>query len=757
MVIDMSDIIQKKNREECFRNYIREILRNREIDCDEEWWTDPAAQSELAALAGTQGNYVTDSCSMNIEGSEMLVFAVYQGSQDDGFEKEVKQRISSGRPTYGKSTSGTLKVFFVKDMKSRIKLEKIFTRDIICILVQESGGREVKLTGLNRMDMMQEPPVSGRINLEKSPDLSYDERNKPICGLVCTANLFQVVGLYNMLGDQIFKYNVRIGMKEMLGVDSAIRHTLESEPDRFWFKNNGITILVENPDFRIESAEELILDRIEAGGETGFSIVNGAQTINTAAQYFYGLEYQLESKNGLEKEALLKELDRAKKEARVLLRVIHIPAQEDREWSSSMAKEISVALNRQKPIKIEDITFTDPFVEKLVEYLDKKIATQDDLFRLVRRGEKTDAYRQMDLTEFSRARLACAGYPGEARSQSANELLKFREEEDGRFFANKIIFAEDWLTADASKQDKIFERDYKAVWYAQQIALNYEKNGRVSDGHEQDIQSIVKNGKWYFTAFLIQMANGYRQRKEESSDGTSKNESLPDFTDFTCDLKNLLEHMESAMVCFAEIVAAYLKESGQREKYGELDSNLFKKNDLFQDIMKELENQRSNPLQERFPQPFLMKCKTFAELLSLDFFLEETAVQPAVRKQENIFSTMPEKSVMLDDGIYPVNSDAEAFETIVEYILTKYPLTGEWRRKTDGWLTDDGEIGERGEKYFRGAPRQVYVNGKHYWIGTGSNTQTKCRQLRQLCELASVPQGCILWYKNFPDDPVFMW
>lgn len=52
----MSDIIQRMKREECFRNYINEILRNREVDCDEEWWNHDNARKELTALAGARGN-----------------------------------------------------------------------------------------------------------------------------------------------------------------------------------------------------------------------------------------------------------------------------------------------------------------------------------------------------------------------------------------------------------------------------------------------------------------------------------------------------------------------------------------------------------------------------------------------------------------------------------------------------------------------------------------------------------------------------
>lgn len=742
----MNDIIRKKNREECFKNYINEIMRNREIDCDEEWWSDENAHRELKELAEAQDNYITDSRTMNIEGAE-LIFAVYRGG-DSTFKEMIQGRIDSSFPDSRKSN--IQRIFFVRDMRSRISLEKIFDRSIICILVEEYAGQDVKLRNLNRFEMIQEPPVSGKINLEKRSCPSSSADIKPVKGLVCTVDLLQIVELYNMLGDRLFKYNVRIGIKEILGVDSAIRRTLATEPGCFWFKNNGITILVENPNFRIDNTEELLLDWVEPEKELGFSVVNGAQTINTAARYFYELDYQLKNSNPSERKEIEKKV-RMFREARVLLRIIHVSV-DDVSQPSVMAKEISVALNRQKPIRIEDIAFTSPFVERLTKYLAAGSDRENCRFQLVRRGEKTDDYWQIDLVEFARARLACAGYPGDARAKGADLLLKARSEEgeDKTFFDNKTIFTEGWQDADDSEADHIFRRDYNAVLYAHQIAMGYEKSRSMPVSGGQDIQNVIKNGKWYFTAFLIQMINDFKQYERVAG-----GEKQPDFSDFECEIRNVLDNIPGAIKCFAEIVVSYIRIEQASGKYGELDSNLFKKNDLYRDMMRELEDRDRFTAEEISKRPFLEQCRKFAGVFKLGLFHEAWSENRSEETGEERGRTG--KYVILGKNEWPVRSDAEALARVVEYILTYYPPEGEWMEETDDWITDDRRVGLGGQKYFRGTPRLVEVNGTGYWVGTHSNTQAKCRQMQQLCRLTNVPQGSISWYKNSVDDPEFTW
>ena len=139
-------------------------------------------------------------------------------------------------------------------------------------------------------------------------------------GRVYNAKLFDLVKLYDKLGDELFKDNVREKIENVLDVDTQIKKTLECEPENFWFYNNGITLLVEAES--IKQNREYQLD-INTSDNCDVSVINGAQTISVAAVYFWELVERLEDETLSENER--KELEERKKqvlEAKVLLRVI---------------------------------------------------------------------------------------------------------------------------------------------------------------------------------------------------------------------------------------------------------------------------------------------------------------------------------------------------------------------------------------------------------------------------------------------------
>ena len=76
------------------------------------------------------------------------------------------------------------------------------------------------------------------------------------------------------------------------------------------------------------------------------SVINGAQTITTAAEFWYD---DIGSKDENAEEIR----ERARKQARVLLRIMCV--NEDRKDCQAELDQISISLNRQKPIKGEDI------------------------------------------------------------------------------------------------------------------------------------------------------------------------------------------------------------------------------------------------------------------------------------------------------------------------------------------------------------------------------------------------------------------
>lgn len=305
------------------------------------------------------------------------------------------------------------------------------------VLIHEHSKRDIWLTDLHCLDMFQEPPLDRNI----TRDTTFKARDE-IQAQVFTVDLFQLVQRYNLIGDMLFQNNVRFGIRETLGVEQSIRQTLQKEPQHFWFKNNGVTILIRNSPTSVRGAKSVFLGKIDPTMQPDFSVVNGAQTITTAARYFFGLEYQIDHCKPPEKSHYEDELKRAKTLARVLVRVINITSK-DVERAEQLARDISVALNRQKPIRTDDIAFTAPTVQKLIDCLRN---SQDPPFMLVRQGEMANFYKSMELTPFARARLACANRPGVARSSSRNKLLETRSDEDGNvvFFTKNCFPATGW-------------------------------------------------------------------------------------------------------------------------------------------------------------------------------------------------------------------------------------------------------------------------------------------------------------------------
>lgn len=747
-------------RMEVIRDYINKILENQEIACDEEWWSTAEAERELNALACADRNYITSSDKMCLEVSEKLMFAVFR----DSAKALCEELLSKLPPLVKDSRTRALQlIFFVRDMRSRICLEQTFDQSMRSRLVslarnasgnskltlhctyvldQNYDSRPVMLKNLNRAQIMQMPPCLGKINQEPIAQKSAPGAAAALNSMIFTVDLYQLVELYNLIGDRLFKNNVRFGINDFLGVDYSIRKTLEEEPEYFWFKNNGITMLVENTDFRPRAAESLLLGHIGPDRIPDFSVINGAQTINTAARFFFGLEHE----KGMEEK-----LERAKK-AQVLVRIIHVPeaaSEEQQAILEQKAREISVSLNRQKPIKVEDIAFTMPFCKKLAEYLAREYAAGRANFQLVRRGEGSGVGQWMDLVQFSRARLACAGEPGEARSQGAKAFLTVNQREGEITFGNTTIFADDWMEAQGGRETEVFRRHYGAVWFAHRVAGEYEKHRRRIGSKEEDVLTVLGNGKWYFTAIVTQILNGF------SVCTAPAGRELPDFTDFERSFDSVREQIPQAMLLFAEGVALYVRESGQ---HGRIDSNLFKNSVLYRELIQGLKGLGplgSDEAAKRFER--------LGELLSPGLSLKiprHSDSSPAGQAALSAASASDAGAgcIYLKGQRVAVGSMAQAMQETVRYILMQYAVDeNKIMSECSSWLTDDRDAAEKHTGYFRSPVRSIEVNGKTYWLGTSSNTRMKCSQMKNLCRAAGVQLNEISWHVTSTDSPEFTW
>ena len=755
----MSENRMRARRIENYKEYIRNILSNRDIDCDETWWDSEEAHKALNLLVRAEKWEVTSSVQMGIDSSENFLFLKF--TEDSGGllqSLEEQARILAKLPE--SAEKNIYIICLVDNMKSRVFLERLFlsaegkamkknirkemkpwkgTVNFLYILDNSYHEQDIKLTSVNRFEFIQMPPMKCHINWENEDRTEVSNR-----GYVTSVHLYQLVEIYNRIGDKLFKRNVRYGLNEQLGVDRAIKETLRNSPGEFWFKNNGITILVERPDFKLDRVEEVLLEHISEYGELHFSVINGAQTITASAQCLYEMEYDLKElqKNGeAEEAAKLEERIRKSKNAKVLLRIIHIShsaqTAESEADSTREVNEISVALNRQKPIKAEDIAFASPFVVKLAAFLEREQINGKRYFRLVKRGEGNIARRTVDLVDFARARKACAGYPGDARSKGTNFLLSTRNETGGEYsFQDKTIFVPEWLEAEDELEAGIFAKYYGAVYFAVRVADFYGKNAKKIITDNPLKAAVLQNGKWYFTTYMVQLFNGYRS----------------DFSQFTDCFELIRYKLKDLMELFAELCGEAAQQSGN---YPVLDSNTFKKDELYILTRNEADaNRFAQIINDNLDDDEKIDLVSYREVTGGNRQPSSDADSPAQKTPNG-----KAKFIKLNNGpVERVNSTAHAMVKTVQFVLDNYPgHEEELLISGTDWFTDDRTRAEEGYGYLRRSVEVTGSDGKTYWVGTHSNSVVKYNQIDLLCSLLHVKKHSISWMALDGKTPLFSW
>ena len=90
-----------------------------------------------------------------------------------------------------------------------------------------------------------------------------------------------LVALYAKEKGALFDKNIRLFLGPKTEVSQSIQKTLAEKPDHFFYLNNGVTVLCERIDAKST--------KHSGGGKrlkiAGFSVINGAQTISSAAQF----------------------------------------------------------------------------------------------------------------------------------------------------------------------------------------------------------------------------------------------------------------------------------------------------------------------------------------------------------------------------------------------------------------------------------------------------------------------------------------
>lgn len=118
-------------------------------------------------------------------------------------------------------------------------------------------------------------PVDCRVTLS-----NHGSATEPKIAYYGTVALSDLSDLHKKHGKALYQKNIRVWLGHSTPVNEAIMHTLATKPDRFQYLNNGVTALCED-----------IVPRSGKGTEyrdfdlTGFSVINGAQTVASTAEF----------------------------------------------------------------------------------------------------------------------------------------------------------------------------------------------------------------------------------------------------------------------------------------------------------------------------------------------------------------------------------------------------------------------------------------------------------------------------------------
>jgi hypothetical protein len=237
-------------------------------------------------------------------------------------------------------------------------------------------------------------PVNAKIRVHKYR--ADNASRKTIFGLM---KLQDLINLNNKHGRSLYEKNIRyfIGAGRR-GVNSAIKATLANEPEHFLHLNNGITLVGIAIKQREKSRDNSTTRVFEV---QGVSVVNGAQTISSAAQY---IEQNPEADIST---------------AQVMVTIIET-------GNDSFHKQVTKARNLQNPVDLSNFAALDDNQERLR----KEIALYGIDYQYRPQRQLISAIPNLTIDNLVKA-LACYNqdirYPARLKSE-AKQFTDFESE-----------------------------------------------------------------------------------------------------------------------------------------------------------------------------------------------------------------------------------------------------------------------------------------------------------------------------------------
>lgn len=328
---------------------------------------------------------------------------------------------------------------------------------------------------------------------------------KDIESWIFTMAGFDIGEIYARVGRRLFARNIR-GYLEDTDINKSMRDTIKSEPNNFWYYNNGITMICDEAKREVQGGQDvLIVD--------GAQIINGQQTTRTLSK------------------------ERNTKSTNVLVKVIRVPRNpnDDIEYDQ-LVNSIVRATNWQNYITPSDLVSNDfiqvflekEFRKKGYQYIRKKMSRSE-----ARSHYGSQVAFQIKKDEMAQAVAACLFDPSIARKGKENLF------EDpfykSIFSSRKLSFylAKYWLM----KQVQNAARGYPERSYAKWLVLHFAwglLESKISSGMgERKFRYVCEHNNWRILASINKLlANVFRAALKFYRANRGSGESATDISNF---------------------------------------------------------------------------------------------------------------------------------------------------------------------------------------------------------------------------------
>jgi len=215
-----------------------------------------------------------------------------------------------------------------EDARSVVHRSKAAALEII-------DGKQTLTIFRDYLDGVAPPVPTLDLEMERVPGIRvngildrFDEPNN-IESWVFTMRGDKVGEMFERAGVRLFARNVRGFLGPKTKVNEGMLDTLESEPGRFFYYNNGVTIICDAAEMRTSQGRNILQ-------VSNPQVINGQQTTRALAS-----------------------LIREAAKGAVLVRVIRVPREEDSDEYDKLLSEIVAGTNRQNAISASDLMSND--------------------------------------------------------------------------------------------------------------------------------------------------------------------------------------------------------------------------------------------------------------------------------------------------------------------------------------------------------------------------------------------------------------